>query len=101
MAEILAAHDYKILPAFRVADKATADALAKHLKDIRFYDVMVVSADPAVVKDFRTTLPQVTAVIDYTETYKDAADLTEEQRAAVAKAVPLKISEAEPRNIKK
>ncbi|MBQ1205064.1 MAG: biopolymer transporter ExbD [Alistipes sp.] len=29
------------------------------------------------------------------------ADLTEEQRAAVAKAVPLKISEAEPRNIKK
>ena len=29
------------------------------------------------------------------------ADRTEEQRAAVAKAVPLKISEAEPRNIKK
>ena len=29
------------------------------------------------------------------------ADLTEEQRAAVAKAVPLKISEAEPRYIKK
>lgn len=29
------------------------------------------------------------------------ADLPEEQRAAVAKAVPLKISEAEPRNIKK
>ena len=29
------------------------------------------------------------------------ADLNEEQRAAVAKAVPLKISEAEPRNIKK
>ncbi|MDO4758598.1 MAG: biopolymer transporter ExbD [Rikenellaceae bacterium] len=29
------------------------------------------------------------------------ADLPEEQRSAVAKAVPLKISEAEPRNIKK
>ncbi len=29
------------------------------------------------------------------------ADLPEEDRAAVAKAVPLKISEAEPRNIKK
>ena len=29
------------------------------------------------------------------------ADLPEENRAAVAKAVPLKISEAEPRNIKK
>ena len=89
VAEILAAHDYKILPAFRVADKATADALVKHLKDIRFYDAMVVSADPAVVKDFRTTLPQVTAVIDYTETYKDAADLTEEQLLDIRRSVKI------------
>ena len=29
------------------------------------------------------------------------ADLTEQQRTAITKAVPLKISEAEPRNIKK
>ena len=89
VAEILTAHDYKILPAFRVADKATADALSKHLKDIRFYDVMVVSADPAVVKDFRTTLPQVTAVIDYTETYKDAADLTEEQLLDIRRSIKM------------
>ncbi len=89
VAEILTAHDYKIIPAFRVADKATADALSKHLKDIRFYDVMVVSADPAVVKDFRTTLPQVTAVIDYTETYKDAADLTEEQLLDIRRSIKM------------
>lgn len=89
VAEILTAHDYKIIPAFRVADKATADALVKHLKDIRFYDVMVVSADPAVVKDFRTTLPQVTAVIDYTETYKDAADLTEEQLLDIRRSIKI------------
>ena len=89
VAEILAAHDYKILPAFRVADKATADALAKHLKDIRFYDVMVVSADPAVVKDFRTTLPQVTAAIDYTETYKDTADLSEEQLLDIRRSIKI------------
>ena len=87
--EILTAHDYRIIPAFRVADKATADALVKHLKDIRFYDVMVVSADPAVVKDFRTTLPQVTAVIDYTETYKDAADLTEEQLLDIRRSIKM------------
>ena len=89
VAEILAAHDYKIIPAFRVADKATADALVKHLKDIRFYDVMVVSADPAVIKDFRATLPQVTAVIDYTETYKDAADLTEEQLLDIRRSIKI------------
>ena len=87
--EILTAHDYRIIPAFRVADKATADALVKHLKDIRFYDVMVVSADPAVVKDFRTTLPQVTAVIDYTETYKDTADLTEEQLLDIRRSIKM------------
>ena len=89
VAEILAAHDYKIIPAFRVADKTAADALSKHLKDIRFYDVMVVSADPAVVKDFRTTLPQVTAVIDYTETYKDVADLTEEQLLDIRRSIKI------------
>ena len=89
VAEILAAHDYKIIPAFRVADKTAADALSKHLKDIRFYDVMVISADPAVVKDFRTTLPQVTAVIDYTETYKDAADLTEKQLLDIRRSIKI------------
>ena len=77
--DVFAATEYKIIPAFRVADKAAADALAEYLKSIRFYDCFVVSADPAVVKDFRTALPQVSGAIDYTETYKDAAALTEEQ----------------------
>ncbi len=75
ISEIFAAHDYKIIPAFRVSDKATADALVNHLKDIRFYDCFVVSADPAIVKDFRTTLPQVSGVIDYTKIYEDALEL--------------------------
>ena len=72
---IFAAHDYKIIPAFRVSDKAAADALAKHLKDIRFYDCFVVSKDPAIVKDFRAALPQVSGVIDYTEVYENALEL--------------------------
>ena len=73
--EIFTAHDYRIISAFRVSDKATADALVKHLKDIRFYDCFVVSKDPAIVKDFRTALPQVSGVIDYTEVYEDALEL--------------------------
>lgn len=75
VSEIFAAHDYKIIPAFRVTDKAAADALVKHLKDIRFYDCFVVSKDPAIVKDFRTALPQVSGVIDYTEVYENALEL--------------------------
>ena len=89
VAEILTAHDYKIIPAFRVADKATADQLVKYLKNIRFYDCLVVSSDPTVIKSFRTTLPQVTGVIDYTETYKDAADLTEEQLLDIRRSIKI------------
>ncbi len=77
--DVFVAHDYKIIPAFRVADKAAANALAEYLKGIRFFDCFVVSSDPAVVKDFRNALPQVSGAIDYTETYKDAEALTEEQ----------------------
>ena len=73
--EIFTAHDYRIIPAFRISDKATADALVKHLKSIRFYDCFVVSKDPAIVKDFRTALPQVSGVIDYTEVYENALEL--------------------------
>lgn len=89
MEEIFTAHDYRIIPAFYLSDKATADALVKYLKAAKFYDVMVVSADPAVIKDFRTTLPQVTAVIDYTETYKDATSLTEEQCLDIRRSVKI------------
>ena len=89
MEEIFTAHDYRIIPAFYLSDKATADALIQYLKAAKFYDVMVVSADPAVIKDFRTALPQVTAVIDYTETYKDAATLTEEQCLDIRRSVKI------------
>ena len=89
MEEIFTAHDYKIIPAFYLADKATADALVQYLKAAKFYDVMVVSADPAVIKDFRTTLPQVTAVIDYTEPYKDATALTEEQCLDIRRSIKI------------
>lgn len=89
MEEIFTAHDYRIIPAFYLSDKATADALVQYLKAAKFYDVMVVSADPAVIKDFRTTLPQVTAVIDYTETYKDATALTEEQCLDIRRSIKI------------
>ena len=89
VADVFVAHDYKIIPAFRVADKAAADAVIKYLKDIRFYDCFLVSADPAVIKAARTTLPQVSGVIDYTETYKDVADLTEEQLLDIRRSIKM------------
>ena len=89
VADVFVAHDYKIIPAFRVADKAAADAVIKYLKDIRFYDCFLVSADPAVIKAARTTLPQISGVIDYTETYKDVADLTEEQLLDIRRSIKI------------
>ena len=85
--EVLTATEFTVIPAFRIADKATADALITYLKAIRFYDCFVVSADPALIKEFRTALPQVSGVIDYTEAYKDAATLTEEQCLDIRRAM--------------
>ena len=87
VADVFVSHDYKIIPAFRVTDKAAADAIVKYLKDIRFYDCFLVSADPAVIKAARTTLPQISGVIDYTETYKDVADLSEEQLLDIRRSI--------------
>ncbi len=89
IADVFVAHNYKIIPAFRVADKAAADAVIKYLKDIRFYDCFIVSANPAVIKDARTALPQVSGVIDYTETCKDAASLTEEQCLDIRRSIKI------------
>ena len=89
VADVFVAHDYTIIPAFRVADKAAADAIVKYLKDIRFYDCFLVSSDPTIIKDARTTLPQISGVIDYTETYKDVADLTEEQLLDIRRSIKI------------
>ena len=77
--ELLTAHRNLILPAFRVNDTATAEALVAYLNGLRFYDCMLVSADTALVKSLRKALPTAFGVIDYTETYKDTAALTTEQ----------------------
>lgn len=85
--EIFVAHNYKIIPAFRLVDKAAADAIATYLNNIEFYDCFVISSDPTVIRDVRAVLPQVSAAIDYTEVYKDAEALTEEQCLAIRRSV--------------
>ncbi len=79
VADVLTRTEFKILSAFYVKDKATAEALAAYLKDIRFYDCLVVSDMPAIVKDFRTALPTVSGVIDYTAAYRTETALSEEK----------------------
>ncbi len=77
--DVLAATEYKVLSAFVIENTASAEALAAYLKLIKFYDCLVVSSDPAIIREFRATLPTVSGVIDFTKTYKDATALTEEQ----------------------
>ncbi len=77
--DVLAATEYKVLSAFIVETSAAADALQSYLKLIKFYDCFVVSSDASIIRNFRSSLSQVSGVIDFTKTYKDATDLTEEQ----------------------
>ena len=77
--EIFTAHNRTILAAFRVPDSTVGDALTAYLKEIQFYDCMLVASDPALMQSLRTTVPTTFGVIDYTETYKDEKALTTEQ----------------------
>ncbi len=85
--DVLAATEYQVLSAFRPKNAEAAEALAAYLKDIRFYDCLIVSSDPAVIKSFRSTLPTVSGVIDYTEAYKSAEALTEEQCLTIRRSM--------------
>ena len=77
--EVMAAHDYKILPGFRFSTREECDALIGYLNGLGFYDCMLVSADTALMKTAREALPTAFGVIDYTEFYKDETALTTEQ----------------------
>ncbi len=77
--DVLAATEYKVLSAFIVNSSTAVESLVEYLKTIKFYDCLVVSQKPELVNQFRTALPTVTGVIDFTETYKDATELTKEQ----------------------
>ncbi len=74
---VMEATGYKIVPAFRVNTAAAATALVTYLKQIKFTDCLLVSADASIVKEARKTLPTISGVIDYTETYQDVDALTE------------------------
>ena len=86
---IFEAHRYRVIAAFRVEDEAAANALATYLNEIRFYDCMVVSSDPALIQELRTKLPAVTGAIDYTATYRDATALTQEQCLDVRRSLKI------------
>lgn len=79
IAEILAAHNRRILAAFRVEDRRVGEALIAYLDHIHFYDCMLVSSDPALMQFLRTAVPTTFGVMDYTEAYKDETVLTTEQ----------------------
>ncbi len=87
VADVLIATEFKMLSAFQVKSQAAADALVAYLKEIKFYDCLVVTADPAIMKATRTALPSITGVIDYTETYKDATELTEAQCLDIRRSI--------------
>ena len=81
--------DFKIVPAFRVSDTAAANALMEYLKKANFYDCIVLSSDPTIIKNFRNSLHQVSGAIDYTNTYKNATALTESQCLDIRKSIKI------------
>ena len=89
VAEVFKAHNYTVLAAFRVSDRETADALRNYLTAIKFYDCFVISADAAVIKDFRAEQHKVSGAIDFTQAYQNATALTEEDCLQIRRTVML------------
>ena len=79
LGDVLNMHAFRILPAFRVNDRRTGEALIGFLDYCHFYDCMLVSSDPALMKFLREAAPTTFGVIDYTETYQNETALTTEQ----------------------
>ena len=77
--EIFRAHSQRILAVFRIDNRSEAEALVGYLDYRRFYDCMIITDDPEVMKFARTTAPTTFGVIDYTETYKNETSLSTEQ----------------------
>ena len=87
VALVMKESDYKILPCFVVKDRATADALAKYLDQIYFYDVQIMSADKEVLKYARDLLPRCYGILDLREDYAQADELSTEQLLDIRRAV--------------
>ncbi len=87
VADVLTETKFEILSAFYVQDQAAADALLLFLQDIRFYDCFIVSDDPAIIKNFRTKLPTVSGVIDFTSIYHTESALTEAQCLDIRRSI--------------
>ncbi|MBQ8407514.1 MAG: hypothetical protein IJY39_01480 [Clostridia bacterium] len=77
--EVLKKTDFSVLPVFSVKNGDTVTALTKYLVGINFTDVMIMSVDPALIKQARTTLTSVRGAIDLSEAYGALDALTEEQ----------------------
>ncbi len=85
--DVLKDTEFKVLPCFRIKDKATADALAEYLSSIRFTDVQLMSADKEVLKYAREKMPNCYGILDLRAEYANDTDLTEEQLLNIRRAV--------------
>ena len=85
--EVLEAHAYRIIPALRIATPEEGEALTTYLTDLGFTDCMIVTADPALMRTVRTTVPAAVGIIDYTETYRDETSLNAEQCLDIRRSV--------------
>ncbi|MFD1175749.1 glycerophosphodiester phosphodiesterase family protein [Paenibacillus puldeungensis] len=65
LAKVMEAIQYRMIPAFYVTDKQTADQLISYLKEQAIEDAFVVSDSPDLVKRVRQAYPFIQGIVDY------------------------------------
>ncbi len=79
---VIEALNYRVLPVFRISDTASADSLLALLKELNFYDVMVMSDSKEVLKYAREKNSVIRGALDLTKAYtkeltdSDIAEIT-------------------------
>ena len=85
--EVLSKTKYQILSCFSTQNNHTADALAKYLNTIYFFDVQIMSADKNVLEYAREQLPSCYGILDLRTEYENVTDLSEEQLLDIRRTV--------------
>lgn len=81
--ELIHKLEFKIFPVFELSDSETVGALTSYLTSVNFLDIMFLSKDPALISEANQKFAVGRGVIDYTEKYKDATELTAEECMAI------------------
>ncbi|MBO5355107.1 MAG: hypothetical protein J6B09_03480 [Clostridia bacterium] len=83
--DVLRSTESKVLPVVVPADQDAVSALADWIVEYDFYDISILTKDPALLKAARAKMPVLRGALDLTDVYKDRSELTKDDLINIRK----------------